>query len=110
MRRYIVIKTERKYRKIFIDEILYCMAEGAYTKLYLNNNEEIYDSKILKVVEKTLSNYNFFRINRSYLVNLDHCYELLTGEKPNIILSNKVKLCVSPPKMKNLRKLFCAYS
>ncbi len=47
MRKYIVIKQEGRYIKLFIDEILYCKAEGAYTKVYLNNAELIV-SKLLK--------------------------------------------------------------
>ncbi len=110
MRMYIAIKTEGKYTKLFTDEILYCKAEGTYTKICLNNNEEFVASKLLKEVEKLLANHNFFRINISYLVNLDHCYELFIGKKPTLVLSNNAKLCVSPPKMKLLRKKFCAHS
>jgi len=110
MREYIVIKQEGKYKKFFIEEILYCKAEGAYTKICLNNNEEFIVSKLLKEVEKILANHIFFRLNRSYLVNLEHCYELLTGKKPTLVLSNNAKFCVSPPKMKSLKKLFCVHS
>ena len=109
MRKYIVIKTESKFKKIFIDEILYCRAEGAYTRIILNN-EEFITSKLLKEIEGNLAEYNFFRINKSYLVNLDHCFELLTGEKPELVLSNNIKLSVSRLKMKLLRKEFCVYS
>jgi two-component system LytT family response regulator len=109
MRKYIVIRTEVKFKKIFIDEILYCKAERSYTKIYMNN-EEFITSKILKEIEEKLADYNFFRINKSYLVNLDHCYELFPGEKPEVVLSNNTKLSVSRLKMKFMREVFCVYS
>lgn len=109
MREFIVIKSERNYKKIFVNEIIYCMADGAYTIFYLNNNERLIFSSLLKVVEELLANNNFFRINRSYLVNLDYCYELIIGKKPALILPNNVKLYVSLSKMKLLRDRFCTH-
>ena len=110
MRKYIVFKQEGKYKKIFIEEILYCKAEGAYTKIWLNNNEEFFVSKLLKEVEKLLANYNFFRINRSYLVNLDHCHEILTNSTRELRLLNGVKLAISRSRIKLLVERFCTYS
>ena len=110
MRTFITIKTEEKYVKIFIDETLYCKAEGAYTVFYLENDKKLCSSKLLKDVEELLADNNFFRINRQYLVNLDHCYELITGKNPTLVLSNSIKLSVSLPKMKRLRMQFCLYS
>lgn len=110
MRMFIVIKSERTYRKIFVDKIIYCKAEGSYSKIYLNNNKELLFAKLLKEIETLLADYNYFRINRSYLVNLDHCFEILSGEKPILVLSNDVKLCISLPKMKLFRKRFCTHS
>lgn len=110
MRTFIIVKTKGKYVKIFVDEILYCKAEGAYTIFYLENDKEFCSSKLLKEVEKALADNNYFRINRQYLVNLDHCYELITGKNPTLVLSNDLRLSVSLPKMKLLREQFCVYS
>ncbi len=103
MRKYIAIKTEGKYKKFFIDEILYCKAEGAYTNIYLNNNEEF-------IVSKLLTNYNFFRINRSCLVNIDHCCEILTNDTRKLAVITGEKLLVSRSRFKLLVEKFCAYS
>ena len=110
MRKYIVVKTSGKYKKLFIDEILYCKAKGAYTKIYLNNNEEFFVSKLLKEVEELLANYNFFRINRSYLVNLSYCHEILTNGTRELVLFTGEKLAVSRSMFKLLVEKFCAYS
>ncbi|MBI9055137.1 MAG: LytTR family transcriptional regulator [Bacteroidales bacterium] len=105
-----VIKTERKYKKIFVDEILYCKADGAYAELFLSDNKSFVASKLLKDIEALLKDYNFFRINKSYLVNLDHCIEIQTGDKPKVLLSSEEVLPVSPPRMKLLKEKFCVYS
>ena len=110
MRQYIVIKTEKKYKKIFVNEILYCKADGAYAKLFLIENRRFVASKLLKEFEKILESYNFFRINKSFLVNLDHCIELHIGDKPKVLLSSEEILPVSPARMKLLKEKFCVYS
>ncbi len=109
MRKFIVIRQEGKYKKIFIDDILFCKAVGAYTNFHLTDNKTILTSMLLKDVENKLNSYNFSRINRSYLVNLDHCFELLTGNKPEIVLSNNIKLEISQSRLKYLREQFCVY-
>lgn len=110
MIKFIVVKFEGKYKKLFVHEILYCKANGAYTAFYFKSkNDIVLASLMLKEVEKMLANTNFFRINRSCLVNLDHCHELICRSN-QIVLSNEKKLAVSRSKMKLLIIAFCAYS
>lgn len=53
-----------------IDNILYCIAEGSYTRFVLNNKREILTSKSLKNYEEILIPEGFYRCHKSYLVNL----------------------------------------
>ncbi|MFP4026116.1 MAG: LytR/AlgR family response regulator transcription factor [Thiohalospira sp.] len=92
---------------MFIDEILYCKANGAYTEFYLlGNNVPVVACYLLKEVEKMLVDAPFFRVNRSCMVNLDYCYEIST-ETNEIVLSNGEKLSVSRAKMKLFKSTFC---
>lgn len=67
---------------IFIREqdILYALAEGNYTKVYLTKNREVKVLRKLKEVGQLLSNENFIRIHRSHLINLEHIVHLNTSE------------------------------
>lgn len=110
MGKFIVIRQEGKYKKIFINEILYCKANGAYTEFYMMNNKVLITSLLLKDVEEKLAFANFFRVNRSYIANLDYCHEIVTGTHPVIEFRTGEQFQVSRDKLKELVECFCAHS
>jgi two-component system LytT family response regulator len=57
---------------ILIDDIIRCEAQGAYTKIYLNNSKNVIVSKPLKDYEALLPEDIFFRIHNSHLINLNY--------------------------------------
>lgn len=110
MKKFIVIRLEGRYKKIFIDDILYCKANGAYSEFYMLNNKVLLTSLLLKEVEEKLSFANFFRINRSYIANLDYCHEIITGTNPVLEFRTGEQLQVSREKLKQLVESFCTHS
>lgn len=54
------------------NEIIYALADGNYTHVYLTNNRCVKILRKLKQVNELLSNDNFTRIHRSHLINLKH--------------------------------------
>ena len=109
MKKFFIVRSKGKYKKLFVDEILYCKASGSYTAFYLFGfREVIWACYLLKEVEKMLVAGHFFRISRSCLVNLDHCHEII-GNTNQVVLSNGKKLTMSGSKMTLLIKAFCAY-
>ena len=67
--RQIVIKDIDKTYFIKMADILYCEAEGSYTKFYLTNSEPIFVSRNLRFYEELLEPAGFFRTHHSCLVN-----------------------------------------
>ncbi len=65
----IVIKDIDKTYFIKMDDILYCEAEGSYTKFYLTNSDPIFVSRNLRYYEDLLGPAGFFRTHHSCLVN-----------------------------------------
>jgi len=65
----IVIKDIDKTYFLKMSDILYCEAEGSYTKFYLTNSEPIFVSRNLRYYEELLSPAGFFRTHHSCLVN-----------------------------------------
>ncbi|MBU1012038.1 MAG: LytTR family transcriptional regulator [Bacteroidetes bacterium] len=88
---FIIIKSEKKLTKVFLDDILYCKAEGSYTQI-VSKNLVATSCKVLKLISCELEGYNFFRINRSYLINFDNCIEIKKNKRPIIVFSNKTEL------------------
>jgi two-component system LytT family response regulator len=54
-----------------VKDIMYCMADGTYTRFFLDNKKEILVSKNLKEYENLLEPIGFLRTHHSYLVNPD---------------------------------------
>ena len=65
----IMLNDKRNTYFIKISDILYCEADGPYTKFFIANESPILVSKSLKDYDDMLSNYGFIRTHHSYLVN-----------------------------------------
>jgi two-component system LytT family response regulator len=98
---------------IQMENIVFCKAEGNYTHITLKN-KDIVVTRTLKEFEELLSDYNFLRVHRSYLINLDHIlkynrtYQLpnVRGDGGSVTLSNNLEVPVSRVKRKTLLDLF----
>lgn len=65
----IVLKDIDKTYFVNINDILFCEAEGAYTKFYLTNAAPIFVSRNLRSYEELLAPSGFIRTHHSCLVN-----------------------------------------
>lgn len=92
-------KSETIY--IECDEIIYCKAEGNYTRIYVHNNNIIV-SRVLKHVAKCLPKEVFLRIHKSYLINKNYAYAYKRNNK--LILSPSIEVPVSRRKKTKILK------
>lgn len=83
-----------------LNEIIYISSEDKYSVVY-SNNEHFYDSNSLNFWEKTLAPYGFYRIHRSYLVNM--AYHRSLG-KSHIILEGGIELPISRRRKMSYKK------
>ncbi len=67
--RKIVLKDIENTYFIKVADILYCEAEGTYTKFYFSNSDPILVSKNLKEYETILEPLGFLRTHHSFLAN-----------------------------------------
>ncbi|MFN8309884.1 MAG: LytTR family DNA-binding domain-containing protein [Chitinophagales bacterium] len=75
------------------DELLYLQAEGAYTRFVLNDGRVYVVSKKIKEYEEALSADNFFfRIHRSYIINLKMVSKYVKSEGGFVILRGDIQL------------------
>ena len=71
-----------------VNDIVYCTADGSYTRMYMTDKSEVLLSKTLGDVDELLSDYNFFRIHHSTLINLKQVKKYIRGEGGTVIMSN----------------------
>lgn len=65
----IVLKDTDKTYFVKISDIIYCIAQGAYTKFYLSEGDPIFMSRNLRNYEDMLAPEGFIRTHHSCLVN-----------------------------------------
>ena len=70
--RRVVLKKEKTMRALYVQDILYVEAQNKECRVRFYNGEELFPYKITELEENCLPKQVFFRVHRSYLVNLMH--------------------------------------
>jgi two-component system LytT family response regulator len=78
-----------------VNDIVHCTADGSYTRLFMLDKSEILLSKTLGDVDELLSDYSFFRIHHSSLINLKEVKKYIRGEGGEVLMSNGKSLMVA---------------
>jgi len=109
------IPTHSGINFVCIKDITLIQAEGNYSVIYLKDtkNKEIV-SRTLKEFEDLLKDYSFFRVHRTFLINLSHIKKYhrtnqsaeLDGDGGSVTITNNIQVPVSRDKRKHLISLF----
>ena len=91
----IILKEIDTHHIVEVDQVLWCSAEGSYTRVVMQNNKSVIVSKHLKEFETLLLPYHFFRIHRSHLVNINKIKKFEKGDSGMVILEDGHQLPVS---------------
>jgi len=87
-----------------MEEILYCVARGRYTKIVTTTGKEYMLTKVLNEIENCLSSNYFFRTHKSFLINLKHIIHYQTNHETPITLVNNVKIQLAKRRKKDFQK------
>ncbi|MCK4406141.1 MAG: response regulator transcription factor [Bacteroidales bacterium] len=102
----IILKTTNNIHLVNINEIVRCESDRNYTHFYFLDKDKIVVSKTLKEYETLLSEYGFFRVHHSHLINLQ-CVEKLEKTNNNfVVMKDNSKVPVAFRKKEELIKLF----
>lgn len=92
-----------------VDDIVYCMADGGYTRMYMGDKSEMLLSKTLGDVDELLGDYHFFRIHHSTLINLKKVKKYIRGEGGEVIMSNGQNLPVARTRKTDFLNVFTRF-
>ena len=92
-----------------VNDIVYCTADGSYTRIYMTDKSEILLSKTLGDVDELLSEYNFFRIHHSTLINLKQVKKYIRGEGGEVVMSNGKSLIVARTRKSDFLNVFTRF-
>lgn len=91
----ISVSTSSELIYLPIADIVRCESTINYTTIYLRDNRKIIVAKTLKEYEELLSDFNFFRIHNSHLVNLTYIKSYNKGKGGSALLIDGTELEVS---------------
>jgi two-component system, LytTR family, response regulator len=83
-------------------DIYWCRSESNYTRLYLKDNSEFTVPKTLKEFEEMLTPFQFIRVHKSHLVNVEHFLKINNNY---FVLTNNITVEISRRKMKEVTDL-----
>lgn len=101
----ITIPQQDGFEVLDVNDIVFCKADDNYTEIHLANSKKLV-SKTLKYFEESLGNYDFARIHKSYLVNINCIVKYKKGKGGSVIVSNGKEILVSSSKKADLLSYF----
>ena len=102
----IILKTSDTVHLVRINDIAYCEADLSYTRFYLAGGEKILVSKTLLEFEDLLRDAGFFRVHKSFLVNLSMIAKFKKDDGGYLIMENNDRVPVASRKREELLEIF----
>ena len=92
-----------------IKDIVRFEAEDNYTHIFLQSGERITASKTIKAFEDLLAPFNFYRVHKRHVINLNYMRKFVKGDGGYLIMDDDMKIEVSrrrrPAFMEQMRRL-----
>ncbi len=90
----LALPSSNSYEMVSLKDIIYCKAEGNYTTIQLVDGKQLFITKLIKWFEEMLPAQTFFRIHKSYIVNLNLIKKIEKNEGV-IIMENGLRLDIA---------------
>ncbi|MCB0663667.1 MAG: response regulator transcription factor [Saprospiraceae bacterium] len=92
-----------------LKDIIRFEAEDNYTHIYLQNGDRITASKTIKAYEDLLAPFNFYRVHKRHVINLNYMRKFVKGDGGYLIMDDNIKIEVSrrrrPAFMEQMKRL-----
>ncbi|HOZ86635.1 MAG TPA: LytTR family DNA-binding domain-containing protein [Bacteroidia bacterium] len=90
----ITINHAKGFKIVDPNDFMYLEGEGNYTSIVFVDGSKYVDTKSIGVYEEILDRQHFFRIHKSYIVNVLYVKEFLS-EGHTVVMKNDAKLAIS---------------
>ena len=102
----IILKTFDNIYLVKVSDIVYAESDSRYSTIYLESGEKVIVSKTLKYYQELLNDFGFYRVHKSFLINLEHIQRFEKAEGGYVILNGAAKVPVASRKREELLELF----
>ena len=96
--RKIILRTNESIHLLDISNIICCDSDSSYTTVHTVEGEKIIVSRTLKEYQEMLTECGFYRVHKSYLINLVHLKRFDRQDGGYIVLTNDLKIPVASRK------------
>ncbi len=93
----IILKTQSKIYVLKLEEIVHCEADQSYTIFYTSQGKVVV-SKAIGYFDDLLVAFDFYRVHKSYLINLKHIVQIHKADGGEVELSNASRVPISQRK------------
>ena len=101
----IILKTTEQIHLLDLKSIVSCESDSCYTTVHTMEGEHIMVAKTLKEYEEMLSGCGFYRVHKSFLINLAHIKRFDKQDGGYIVLTNDLKIPVASRKREEMLEL-----
>lgn len=91
-----------------VRDIIRCESDVNYTNIFLKDRQKITVAKTLKEFEELLTDYNFFRVHNSHLINLSHIKKYNKGTGGYVTMADNSEVEVSTRRKEEFLKKIAA--
>jgi two-component system, LytTR family, response regulator len=91
----IALSSSEGFVFIKLKDLIFCKGDGAYTYFFLRGEEKITVSRNIGEFETLLAPRGFYRVHKSYLINLSEMKRYVRGEGGYVVMSNGQSVDVS---------------
>lgn len=91
----ISVPTINGFEFLQVGDIIRCESDVNYTSIFLKGKQKLTVAKTLKEFEELLSEYNFFRVHNSHLINLSHIKKYNKGTGGYVTMMDNSEVEVS---------------
>ncbi|MBV5313864.1 MAG: response regulator transcription factor [Prolixibacteraceae bacterium] len=89
------LPTGERVEFVEVKSIIRCQGESNYTHIYFADRKPLLTAKSLIEFEELLAEYNFIRVHKTHLVNLNHVNSFTKNDGGVLLLSNGDSVAIS---------------
>ncbi len=94
----VILPVMEGFEIIHVSDIVRCEANDNFTSFHLTNGKKMLICRTLKFYEECLSDFDFVRIHKSHLINLQYVTKYNKGKGGFVTMSDGSQVDVSPNK------------
>lgn len=94
----ISLSTSEGVEFVPLSQIIRLEAKGPYTTFFMKNGHSLMVCKNLKEYELLLTDYGFFRLHNSYMVNMKEVKKMIKADGGYAVMNDDAMIAISPKK------------